>query len=306
MRLAICIFGVCVTTGILLGQVPYLKTGSIGKVNESLPVNAWPQFKYVPMSEWQGKRVIFLPQPASLRHFGYQSFTGGSGQFGAPTYEETVGKIGTVIAVDAEEYPKVTIEMEGTGRRYIGTAYTGSLRAVAFLDEIDQARKELIGKTLWISSSSILTYNDATGQFGSVKVKKFSPVRVVDVVVGWYEHEPIRLILKSENGEEGFLDVQISGTNVSEVLIGSGHIAQYFLLADPKKTYLWPNSIWDAIQHEKVALGMTGQQVRMSWGEPKSISQTITAAGNSQQWVFGSGAFVYVTHGVVSGIQNEK
>ncbi len=75
---------------------------------------------------------------------------------------------------------------------------------------------------------------------------------------------------------------------------------------DPKKAYPWPKPIWDAIQDEKVALGMTKEQVKMSWREPKSISQTVTAAGKSEQWVFGSGAYVYLTDGLVSGIQNEK
>jgi hypothetical protein len=305
MRLMNCVFSVC-TAGLLLAQSPYLRDGSIGKAKEEFPVNNWPQFKYISISEWQGKRVIYLPRPASLRKFGYQAFSGGSGQFGCPTYEEAAGKIGTVMAVEMGQFPKVVIGIEGSSRRYVGTIYLETLDGVAFLDEIDQARKELIGKTLWILSSDIETYDETSEKYGSVKVRKFSPVKVTDVVVGWRNEEPIRLILKSENGDEGFLDVNISGTNGSKRLVGYTHIDKRFSLVDPKRAYPWPKPIWDAIQDEKVALGMTKEQVRMSWGEPKSISQTVTAAGKSEQWVFGSGAYVYFTGGFVSGIQNEK
>lgn len=307
MRLGIWICSVWATAASLVAQSPYVRDGSIGKAKEEAPVNnGWPGYKYLPISEWQGKRVIFLPQPGSLRKFGYQAFTGGGGQFGNPTYEEAAGKIGTVVAVEAGQFPKVAIEMEGSSRRYVGTVYLETLNGVAFLDEIDQARKDLIGKTFWILSSQFVTYDEASGKYGSVKVKKFSPVTVADVVVGWQNEAPIRLILKGESGDEGYLDVNISGTNGSKQLVGFGYIDKHLSRVDPKTAHPWPKPIWDAIQDEKVALGMTQEQVKMSWGEPKSISQTVTAAGKSEQWVFGSGAYVYFTGGVVSGIQNEK
>ena len=307
MRLTIWICSLWATGASLVAQSPYVRDGSIGKAKEEAPVNNnWPRYKYLPISEWRGKRVIFLPEPGSLRKYGYQSFTGGSGQFGNPTYEEAAGKIGTIVAMEPGQFPKVTVEMEESKRRYVGTVYTETPTGIAFLDEIDQARKDLIGKTFWILSSELVTYDEASEKYGSVKVKKFSPVTVVDVVVGWRNEEPIRLILKSESGDEGYLDVNISGTNGSKMLVGFGHIDKHLSRVDPKKAYPWPKPIWDTIQDEKVALGMTKEQVKMSWGEPKSIAQTVTAAGKSEQWVFGSGAYVYFTGGVVSGIQNEK
>jgi hypothetical protein len=54
------------------------------------------------------------------------------------------------------------------------------------------------------------------------------------------------------------------------------------------------------IQDKKVAIGMTRDQVKMSWGEPNSISQTLSASGNSEQWVFGNGARVSFTEEFVS------
>jgi TonB family protein len=290
-----------------LPSSPYVRNGSIGNVPVETPVNNWSQFKYIPFDEWLGKRVIFLPKPAGLRQFGYQFFQGGSGQFGLPTYAEAAGKIGRIVAVEGGQFPKVVIELEGPGPRYVGTVYSGTLSDIAFLDEIDQARKELTGKTLWTLGSELGTYDETSGSFGSVKVKKFSPLKVVDVVVGWFSDNPIRLILRSETGEEGYVDVSISGTNSGKQLASLSHIDKSFSLTDPKNGHQdWPQAVWDAIQEEKVALGMTKDQVTMSWGRPKSIDQTVTAGGKSEQWIYGNGAYVYFTGGFVSGIQNEK
>jgi hypothetical protein len=54
------------------------------------------------------------------------------------------------------------------------------------------------------------------------------------------------------------------------------------------------------IIQERVAIGMTRDQVKMNWGEPNSISRTLTAFGNSEEWVFGNGARVSFTEEFVS------
>jgi hypothetical protein len=89
-------------------------------------------------------------------------------------------------------------------------------------------------------------------------------------------------------------------------LVGYGRLERQASTTDPKQKHQWPRIIWDAIQDGVVALGMTEEQVRMSWGEPKNIFVTSTAAGKSEQWVFASGAYVYFTGGLVSGIQGGR
>ena len=51
-------------------------------------------------------------------------------------------------------------------------------------------------------------------------------------------------------------------------------------------------------------IGMTEAQVlASSWGKPTSVNTTITAYGNSEQWVYGYGMYVYFRNGKVSAIQ---
>jgi len=83
---------------------------------------------------------------------------------------------------------------------------------------LEYARSNWLGKTLWLRDNNLATWDESSQQFGSVKLKKYSPVVVEDAVAGWYNHAPIRLILKTEKGEIGFRDVNVTGTNISDLL----------------------------------------------------------------------------------------
>jgi hypothetical protein len=55
-----------------------------------------------------------------------------------------------------------------------------------------------------------------------------------------------------------------------------------------------------------VSIGMSAEQVRKSsWGEPKSINETITARGKHEQWVYGGG-YLYLENGVLTSIQTSR
>ena len=98
---------------------------------------------------------------------------------------------------------------------------------------------------------------ESSDTIGFLKVKRFSQVKVVGVVVGWNSDNPIRLIAKTEAGEEGFCDVSISNTNGNPELAGNNHIDAHFSMIDLKPLYPWPKRIWASIQDGKIAIGMT-------------------------------------------------
>ena len=82
------------------------------------------------------------------------------------------------------------------------------------------------------------------------------------------------------------------------------------LAAEKKKVELeikgYPLKIRKAIAEEKIVLGMTKRQLILSWGKPESINSTVTAAGRNEQWVYGSGWYVYFTNGIVSAWQTNQ
>ncbi len=54
----------------------------------------------------------------------------------------------------------------------------------------------------------------------------------------------------------------------------------------------------------KISIGMTKEMVIDSWGKPSDINTTITEYGVHEQWVYGSGSYVYFEDGIVTTIQN--
>jgi len=66
-------------------------------------------------------------------------------------------------------------------------------------------------------------------------------------------------------------------------------------------------SIRDELQKKPgVKIGMTRDQVRdnTSWGPPKTINQTTTSAGTTEQWVYENGSYLYFRSGKLFAIQN--
>jgi hypothetical protein len=62
----------------------------------------------------------------------------------------------------------------------------------------------------------------------------------------------------------------------------------------------------EAVAAHQVGLGMTAEQVKLSWGEPNSINQTVVTGVVSEQWVYRSRQYVYLKNGIVTGMQTPK
>jgi len=53
----------------------------------------------------------------------------------------------------------------------------------------------------------------------------------------------------------------------------------------------------------KVWIGMTKEMALESWGKPEDINVTITNYGRDEQWVHGSGQYLYFDDGILTTIQ---
>lgn len=69
----------------------------------------------------------------------------------------------------------------------------------------------------------------------------------------------------------------------------NGVIYDNFYTSDPKKDYPnWTNKAWNLIKQQKISVGMTEEQVRMSWGSPNDISNYTSSYVTMNQWVYGN------------------
>lgn len=291
--------------GSTFAQNPYLYDGSIGTQNKPTEDGAVPSpFSYRPMEKLVGEQFIFLPSAKGGRKYGYQSCTGGNGEHGHPSYNEAVGRIGTVRKVEKTQLShRVVIEMLDNKQTYECEAYSGSINSLGSIQDLDDANRKWKGKTVWYKAGNVSTYNADDGSFVELKVKRLSKGLITNVVAGWYESTPVRILFKLETGEEGFEDINVSGTNVAEILRNMHRFEDYFFSNDPKTIYQWPKHVWEAIEDGKVRIGMSKEQASLSWGKPKSINKTVTENSASEQWVYRDGAYLYFTDGIVRSIQ---
>jgi hypothetical protein len=266
------------------------------KKSESKPVEAAPTpFPYHPIGSWVGKRFIFLPKPKGSESGTYEDFSR------LVTHQKYAGRVARVVTANdsgASAFIEFQMEDDGERLRVFTVANKESVRGMAFLDDIENARKQWAGKTVWGKMLMISCYDEQSGAITMTAVKKFGPLKVVDVVPGWDEEKPARFKLETPDGKQGFVDLNLSGTNVQKEVRNLSRFEDHLLPENPKLKYKWKADVWSAIEKGQVYAGMTEEQVKMSWGEPEKISRT--AAGDV--WTYPSGALVF-KKGVLSGSQ---
>jgi hypothetical protein len=294
MRSCLAAFALVLMVSAANAQSSFVRDGSIGTVKADSQHDG--PLATVEVGDWVGLKFLFMPQAKAFRRFGY-----GNGPTKLP-YEQWVGKVVTVTKVVSGIIPEVTFKAD-IGKPFPIQVYSGSVEGLAPVRDLEYARSQFTGKTLWLRSTFLQTWDEATEKSGGVDLTQYSPVHVEDVVAGKSVQAPVRLILKAPGGEIGYRDVNLSGTNIAKILREFDHFADLFYETDPRLTHVWPREVWDAIEHSSVFIGMTDEQATMSWGKPNSINMTVTARGNEEQWVYARGRYLYMSNGRVTTMQ---
>ena len=226
----------------------YMSESSTALLNdqaEKSTPNGLIQFRT--LKECIGEKFMFLPQFKELRQYGYSGFTGGKGKSGHPTYEECVGRIGTIVDYIEGKYPKIIIKMDDNGQIYKSTVYVDSVDGIAPVSDLKFAQR-FKGKTLWTNRP--FAYNLDTDEVKDLKLRRFIPVIVTDVLAGIMDRS-ILFKLKTQEGVEVFIPCNISGTNVSYMLRELYSFNHAFFESDPRKICKWSDDVWNALENYK-------------------------------------------------------
>lgn len=68
----------------------------------------------------------------------------------------------------------------------------------------------------------------------------------------------------------------------------------------------WAADITRSVLERKIQIGMTDAQVRMAWGDPERIYETVTADSTSEQWTYPGATYLYFTNGRLTTIQRPR
>lgn len=129
----------------------------------------------------------------------------------------------------------VEMVVEETGERLRALASGGNVRGLGPVADIERARPLYVGKTLWRDAGSLQTLDEKSGKVSFVGVEPFDALKVVAVTAGWDDAAPVRIVVRTPAGAEGFVDVNFSGTNVSAILRNHHRFDNEFQLAPPAK-----------------------------------------------------------------------
>jgi hypothetical protein len=295
-RIALQFTLVAICCAVALAQPETRQNITTEKKSEPNPVEAAPTpFPYHPIGSWVGKRFIFLPKPKGSESGTYEDFSR------LVTHQKYAGRVARVVSANdsgASAFIEFQMEDDGERLRVFTVANKESVRGMALLDDIENARKQWAGKTVWGKMLMISSYDEQSGAIGMTAIKKFGPLKVVDVVPGWDEEKPARFKLETPDGKQGFVDLNLSGTNVQKEVRYLSRFEDHILAENPRLKYKWKADVWSAIEKGQIYPGMTDEQVKMSWGEPEKITRT--AAG--EVWTYTSGALVF-KKGILSGSQ---
>jgi len=228
MRIAAVVVVLGLYSGALHAQTnPYVISNNIGKVER--PPGS--KLGTLEIDQWVGQKFILLPRPASIKKYGYLAFKP------VLPYEHWVGRILTVTGITRDSVPVVHFTTDD-GAKLMAAADANSVEGIAPLRDLDYARTRWLERSLWLREAELAVYDEEADELGTIYVGAGAHVTVKNIVAGWYNFEPIRFILKADDGREGFLDVQLSGTNGRAVFgdLKPKAFDDYFSEVEPTRT----------------------------------------------------------------------
>lgn len=187
------------------------------------------------------------------------------------------------------------------GVEYLCKTIDNTYNDIAPLYDINEAKKKILHKTLWLNHESIIIKNPTTGKNTELEDLRFNPVKVTDIKLYSNSDCPVKFVLETVKGETGYLHVDVSGTNTDRKFI----FERYFFEQDPKLIYNFTPQEWHYIKAGLPKIGMSTQAVRLCIGPPNDINRTVSGKTVTEQYVYGYNKFsyYYFTNGKLTNIQ---
>lgn len=157
------------------------------------------------------------------------------------------------------------------------------------LELVNNFGRKLKGNTYWTKSA--LWYDDSLNYKKGVK---FSAVTIEDVTPG-NSFFPIKVKFKDTENRQGVYLLN-AGTSGRE----SRNFSRLFYLTDPKNKYKnISDEIWSAICNEKLVLGMTKEECKLSRGNPSELDNGHNYNSAIEIWSYTDGTVLRFVDGLL-------
>ncbi|MBN1575694.1 MAG: hypothetical protein JW913_04030 [Chitinispirillaceae bacterium] len=268
-----------------------------------------PSLPIVP-PQWPGMTFVVLPKQEFARPSGYELYLCKKAECDSaptdPAWEHDNHRI-RCEAISGDSLLVETVEPDGdewlvtffhipTNKKIFGRTHLQALQDIAPADDLEEARRRWLGMVVFARRGVISTYgtNSASSLTG-LRINIQDPLTVVDVRWGKtpLPVKPIWLMVTSAEGKSSFIPVRYSWTNTIPGQISRRNPWDEEILEDdPIAVYHWDDETWELINNHRVIIGMTPDQVRISWGEP--VATNSTGRGQQEQQTM-----TYLSHELV-------
>ncbi|RCX21782.1 copper amine oxidase-like protein [Fontibacillus phaseoli] len=140
-----------------------------------------------------------------------------------------------------------------------------------------------VGKSYWVN------YFQGWDRFSKVTVTDIQPVELGEFVV----------VFKSASGKK-LESYPMSSSYVTDLFADGSSFFNY----DPYKKYKWSSTVWSQIKAGYISLGMTKEQVLLSWGAPAGKDATTAKGKVIETWVYADFDTIVFIDGKLSIIVN--
>lgn len=207
------------TSGDSQSETPARRSPYIGEQFNYTPPPDKEGFPTIPIEDWEGERFVFLQRRKESQKHGYISIRRVDTLDFLP-YQEYVGRVARVTGVRKDtplsDSYIVELELEDSDEEIIAHTSLGSIDGMAFVADIENARRLFAGKKFFLNQPA-WKYDQQKDQVICLSMI-YSKVKVVDVLASWDSKSPVRFIIKTPSGDDAFVDVHMSGTNIPEIL----------------------------------------------------------------------------------------
>jgi hypothetical protein len=250
----------------------------------------------LPVAQWTGERFVLLEILPAFRANGHHLYASinldtetspdtdiahSSNRLRHDLFAGRHALVEAVAPLDNGEY-LLTFRLDTLNLFAYAATRGETVEGIARSLDLDAARRQWVGKTIYSKRRIIDRYDAKTGAFANTKVSVRAPLRVHAVRWGTtpLPPKPLWLMVVTDAGDSGFIPINQSWTNVSKQARADHAPWESEVFArDPEALYDWDPYVWESIDKHSIFIGMTLDQVRMSWQAPRE--KLVAAGGDS-------------------------
>ena len=239
------------------------------------------------MSLFAGVKDRFGAMGLDLREVEHQTFTV------VDAIERYIGnEVALYIVFENERGVKYCYEYLGSRERMRASDDLNcEIRGLIYLRDIDVARQRLINRQVYIMTRDWFQ----EGSDGPVRIKgrKYVPVTITKIGIGNH-NAPYKIVFRTIDNYEFYVNVRLSETNNYDRLV-SKNFYEVFSFTDVRKDFSISAKVWEKIESGEVTEGMTREECRLSWGEPRNVM----TSGSAERWLYEGGNELYFENGLL-------